>query len=586
MTSFFKLSFWKSYGKAVTKRLFSSYKFLFFVSSLQIINLILFCHHSVVKELQIFSFIQGFIAFTTLIWLLPALFAPKRLRQIIMALEALFLALLFVYEFNLIVFCQTPITNSVLHQYLTPNPAEVREDLLWQNIKWQSWLLGGGIVFLSACFFNIVRLSRKFLSYIPQKILYVGTFSLCLCGVALWQLPNYANHATKGIPIYGKLTLFERFILGTRSAIKQNQQAVKQLAQLNQLPLGNVTVSSPKGRICNVVLIIGESLRRGDMHCYGYPLDNTPHLDSLIASGSLILYDDVVSCAPNTITSLPPILTFYQTKEKDKEWYHYPTLPMVFSAAGYYTFWSSNQERRGIYIQPLTAIASTCDSTFFSNARTSEYWWGKGNTYDEVLLPSLLDYTQKKRNVLQIVHLYGSHADFKDRYPKQYEKFSKNDILEPHLTEKQRQNTAEYMNSVYYNDFVVSRIIERYSHLSSIIIYFSDHALARYDNPEDIDQCSHENTESGLMIPFMVYMSDSFREENPEIYSRVVQAQNKPFMTDLLTHSMAELMGISSLYHTPSLEFWSADYDVNRPRIVDIWGAVTQFSPKHKEYRK
>ena len=46
-----------------------------------------------------------------------------------------------------------------------------------------------------------------------------------------------------------------------------------------------------------VVVVLGESMRRNYMHCYGYPLENTPKQDSLVKTGDLVLFSDAISSA-------------------------------------------------------------------------------------------------------------------------------------------------------------------------------------------------------------------------------------------------------------------------------------------------
>ena len=115
------------------------------------------------------------------------------------------------------------------------------------------------------------------------------------------------------------------------------------------------------------------------------------------------------------------------------------------------------------------------------------------------------------------------------------------------------------------------------------MIYFSDHAISRYDNPKAPTQAAHGVCESALQIPFMVYMSDQFADENPDILLAVQRARYKPFMTDLFTSSLMGLMGIESNYTIPRLQLWSLSYDATRPRRIKGFGSEVTFSPKHPD---
>ena len=76
---------------------------------------------------------------------------------------------------------------------------------------------------------------------------------------------------------------------------------------MKNIDLGQLTREDRLGN-ASIVVIIGETLRRDYMHCYGYPLSNTPHLDSILKTGDMIRYSNVISPAGNTIESLTKVL--------------------------------------------------------------------------------------------------------------------------------------------------------------------------------------------------------------------------------------------------------------------------------------
>ena len=83
------------------------------------------------------------------------------------------------------------------------------------------------------------------------------------------------------------------------------------------------------------------------MHCYGYPLQNTPYADSLIQAQELIPFTDVVSPASATIQSNTRSLTFFTHEEGEKPWYQFPSIIQVLRQAGYATAWIANQRDHG-----------------------------------------------------------------------------------------------------------------------------------------------------------------------------------------------------------------------------------------------
>ncbi|MDO4692203.1 MAG: sulfatase-like hydrolase/transferase [Porphyromonadaceae bacterium] len=82
------------------------------------------------------------------------------------------------------------------------------------------------------------------------------------------------------------------------------------------------------------------------MHSYGYPLENTPNLDSLLAVGAAVQFDDVVSAKPNTQASIAAMISIGESRAGGK-WYDAPILLPLLRSAGYYTFGLSAQEKLG-----------------------------------------------------------------------------------------------------------------------------------------------------------------------------------------------------------------------------------------------
>lgn len=212
----------------------------------------------------------------------------------------------------------------------------------------------------------------------------------------------------KNIRLYEAAAPLERLFLGFTeysSELKKIRQSRKQLlAQASDLRSLPASEQSPD----NVVLIIGESTTRGFMHCYGYPLKNTPRLDSLIALGNLFLLDSVVSPAAATRESITASLTMY-IPEEGKNWYDYPSLPSILMQAGYRSWWLSNQEKQGQV--EISTIAETTDEQCYVSVQSTNHNIGaKHRSYDEAILPYLKSKAKSGgKRVFQIVHLMGTH---------------------------------------------------------------------------------------------------------------------------------------------------------------------------------
>ena len=368
-----------------------------------------------------------------------------------------------------------------------------------------------------------------------------------------------------GTPLDYVISPVDRLIWNTTLAYKEAKTIEENIEKIESIDLGNLKVKQPYGQI-NVVVVIGESLRRGYMHCYGYPLDNTPKLDSLISDGSIIPYSNVISPATSTIESLTKVLT-YLSLNSPGAWHNYPNLTNVLSRSGYETYWVSNQEVVGDYIQPISVIAKMSGKMNYVKMRTSVADLSSVHNvgYDMEVLPYLHKYeSQGKKNVAQFIHLIGCHIDYSRRYPVSYKRFTSKDIV----AEGDKACIAHYVNSIYYNDDVVANIIKHYQNQKTLLFYFSDHGESLFDAPSKPTYFGHvRSLKSNVEIPFMVYVSPQLREEHPELYERILRYKDRPIVNDLFTNSLLELLGITNKYSNPKLEFFSDGYDETRPRV-------------------
>lgn len=368
-----------------------------------------------------------------------------------------------------------------------------------------------------------------------------------------------------GTPLDYVISPVDRLIWNTTLAYKEAKTIEENIEKIESIDLGNLKVKQPYGQI-NVVVVIGESLRRGYMHCYGYPLDNTPKLDSLISDGSIIPYSNVISPATSTIESLTKVLT-YLSLNSPGAWHNYPNLTNVLSRSGYETYWVSNQEVVGDYIQPISVIAKMSGKMNYVKMRTSVADLSPVHNvgYDMEVLPYLHKYeSQGKKNVAQFIHLIGCYIDYSRRYPVSYKRFTSKDIV----AEGDKACIAHYVNSIYYNDDVVANIIKHYQNQKTLLFYFSDHGESLFDAPSKPTYFGHvRSLKSNVEIPFMVYVSPQLREEHPELYERILRYKDRPIVNDLFTNSLLELLGITNKYSNPKLEFFSDGYDETRPRV-------------------
>lgn len=313
----------------------------------------------------------------------------------------------------------------------------------------------------------------------------------------------------------------------------------------------------------NVVIIIGESEAKSHCSLYGYNLPTNPKLEQLRNDSLLFVYSNVTSPEVLTVDVFKYLLNTFHPEDKSKsKWYESTTLFDVARQSGYKSAWLSNQTKNGMWDNLVGNISELSDTSVFVGNR---YYILDREWYDGELIPvtnSLVSKQGDQSLALTIIHLMGSHEQFEKRYPSDYEHFHASDYQD--YPEKQRDIRAKYDNSVLYNDFVVSELINIYSDKESIVFYFSDHGLDIFDS--DPNHFGHakptaESREICMQIPFMVYTSPLFQEHFPIITKRIKENYNKSFRTDNLIYAVMDVAGLSfkdnddvkknSLFSTP-----------------------------------
>ena len=509
--------------------------------------------------------------------LIIALFPYRWLRKVLQGLTIFAYSYLLLFESFLVFSYSSLYTDSIALNILATNPGEASAFL--ENLNYKVFLLP--LLVLLVLVTLTYALTRRWGKEVGTSV----RRGLLFCGM-LVTLPIscfVVRPAQLSTMSYLYMAPVERIYIGTTSCIADAELLAKYSANARNFDVGTIEHTRDMKGV-TVVVVLGESMRRNYMHCYGYPLENTPKQDSLVRTGDLVLFSDAISSAAWTTGSISQSMSFYTLEGPEKEWYKYPALPLVLSKAGYYTYWVSNQEKQGTGIQPIPTLASTSDSTRFVRIRTAGDW---NASPDSDILPLLFDQkmTPAGKDLFEVVHLMGSHTPYSDRYIHEKAPFTVDNLPKtlpngkPTPTDAKRRGIiCDYVNSIHYNDQVVAQIFQRYSQTPAIVIYLSDHGQAVFENPERPDYYEHEVSQAGLMIPLMVYTSPALREEHPEVYEQIVAAKDRKIMTDLLANSICGLLGVKTKYYNARQDFFSSEYDNARRRLVQAYdGQMREF---------
>lgn len=345
----------------------------------------------------------------------------------------------------------------------------------------------------------------------------------------------------------------------------RNIQAFEALCQQAAV---DVAITSNGSDVPYVVFILGESTNRDRMHLYGYPLENTPNLDALAKKGDIAVYRDAISPQGATVAVLRELFTFNDA-ESNREWYACNNLIDVMKAAGYRTYWLSNQESSGIWGNVGQFFAKRSDVQHFTQLRESHEESGR---FDEELFPLVDEAMQQpaEKN-FYVLHLMGGHSLYYLRFPYIFSKFDKNDIPAPQdvLSEEKRTEIAQYENALFYNDFVVSSLIGKFQEQEALVIYLPDHGESVYDDGGSLAGHVEENpTHQQLEVPLIFWASSKYKEKHPEKWQAICAAVNRPYMTDDMIHTLLDILDIRTPEFNPAKSVINPAFDAERPRMV------------------
>ena len=329
------------------------------------------------------------------------------------------------------------------------------------------------------------------------------------------------------------------------------------------------------------VIVIGESASREHLNCYGYPRDTTPYFTSL--KNELLLFDNIIASAGVTTEAIKYFLTDAEVEHGGFS----PSVSLIpllrhFGAEVWYI---SNQGRWTINNTPLVMMFRAANEMVF--LKGAEVATRYENAYDDVLLPEFLRVMSLPRTNhprFIFLHIMGSHEYFEQRFPKEEEFFPPSFRDELNLPEYMEEAQAElnaYDSSIRYTDKILKTVLERLKQendSNSFLLYFSDHGEvlnATGDNRRSFSCKRYELYE----IPFILWASERYQQNYPEIMQNGLENRHKLAQTDRLFPSLCHLMRLTWDAFPDSGDLFSPQFQP----MTKIWSALgksTTFTDK------
>ncbi len=295
------------------------------------------------------------------------------------------------------------------------------------------------------------------------------------------------------------------------------------------------------------VLVIGETARARNFGIYGYDRPTTPRL---AATPGIVAFTDVLSQSNTTHKSVPMLLS-EATADNFDSIYHYKSIITAFKEAGFHTAFFSNQRPNHSLIDAFGEEADEWD--FIKEENTNEE-----TCFDSDLLPLVKKTIEsvKNKKIFIVLHTYGSHYDYRERYKKKDARF-----LPDTPTDASPDNkiplTNAYDNTILQTDAFLGNLISLLQNRGAVasMLYVSDHGEDIYDDSRRLFlHASPIPTYNQIRVPFIAWTSQEFDKLYPNLKKNLVANKNKALQSSASTfHTMVDLGGLSSSYYNPTL---------------------------------
>ena len=324
------------------------------------------------------------------------------------------------------------------------------------------------------------------------------------------------------------------------------------------------------------VMVVGETARAHNFSLYGYPRNTNPLLSK---TPGIKAFPNVTTQSNTTHKSVPMLLSAASAEDFERL-FHEKGILAAFKEAGFHTVFISNQLPNHSFIDFLGEQA---DEHYFLKKEDAS----QGNHYDEDLLQKLDEilpladasssahYHYRYRKLFVVLHSYGSHFNYQERYPRSFAYF-KPDSRSEAKSENRRDLLNAYDNTIRYTDYILHGIIERlqkwegvqtktdgvYDQPTSAMLYTSDHGENIFDDNRKLFlHAAPKASDYELHVPFIIWTSDGFSKQYPDILKALGENRSKQVQSSLSAfHTMLGIGGIQTRYRLDEYSVASGKY--------------------------
>ena len=333
------------------------------------------------------------------------------------------------------------------------------------------------------------------------------------------------------------------------------------------------------------VMVVGETARAHNFSLYGYPRNTNPLLSK---TPGIKAFPNVTTQSNTTHKSVPMLLSAASAEDFERL-FHEKGILAAFKEAGFHTVFISNQLPNHSFIDFLGEQA---DEHYFLKKEDAL----QGNHYDEDLLQKLDEilpkadasssahYHYRYRKLFVVLHSYGSHFNYQERYPRSFAYF-KPDSRSEAKSENRRDLLNAYDNTIRYTDYILHGIVERlqkwegvqtktdgvYDQPTSAMLYTSDHGENVFDDERSLFlHAAPKASDYELHVPFIIWTSAGFSKQYPDILKALGENRSKQVQSSLSAfHTMLGIGGIQTRYRLDEYSVASGKYHPTKLLYLD-----------------
>lgn len=305
-----------------------------------------------------------------------------------------------------------------------------------------------------------------------------------------------------------------------------------------------------------IVLVIGETSRACNWQLGGYERPTNPELSKM---KDLIFYKDCMSQSNTTHKSVPILLSLATAEDYDILY----TTHGIFEAyreAGFKTAFLSNEGRNGSFIDHLGEESG--NALFIRDD-------DKLNPSDNRLLPLVEQRLHENPGrLLLIVHTYGSHSTYSERYSRE-DAYFQPDVTKHSNKENRELLLNAYDNTIRFTDRWLAKMIGilRATERPAALLYISDHGEDLFDDNRNLFMhASPHPSYYQLHVPLVAWASPQYEALHPQRVSLMRKRHDLPVQSDCIFPTLLTLGGIQTAYGQQHLSIAAPEFEVKAER--------------------